>query len=284
MIGELRLRNRSQRTIDSYVGAVYRLAKHYNQSPELLGLEQVRGFLIHLAVDRGLSPSTVNVAFNAIVFLYRDVLGRPLELAGIQRPRRRGKLPKAYARSEILRLLEAARAGAPMARLFLLAVYSAGLRLSEACALRWAHVQFERGMLRVDSGKGGKDRCLPLSPVLAGEMLPWRGGAAPDAPVFPSGHGDRSSPICGATGRRHYNLAVRRAGLARLGGIHCLRHSYATHQLERGVDVNTLRELMGHSSLKTTMIYLRVAKRRPMEVGTPLEDLYPNSGDEGGNP
>jgi len=284
MIGELRLRNRSDRTIESYVGAVYRLAKHYKQSPDLLDLEQIRGFLTHLAVDRGLSPSTVNVAFNAIVFLYREVLGRRLDLSGIQRPRTRKKLPKAYAQGDTLRLLEAARGGPPAARVFLLAVYSGGLRLAEACALRWAHLEFERGMLRVDNGKGGKDRYLPLSPVLARELLPRRGPAAPSDPVFPSSHRDRSRPISDATGRRHYNLAVEAAGIGRLGGIHCLRHSYATHQIERGVDINTLSKLMGHSSVKTTMLYLHVAKARPLQAGTPLEDLYPEPGDKGGNP
>lgn len=111
-----------------------------------------------------------------------------------------------------------ARAGPPAARPFLLAAYSAGLRLSEACSLRWPDLQFERGMLRVDNGKGRKDRYLPLSPVLAGEILPRRAGAAAGGPVFPSSQGERSRPICHATGRRYYNLAVRAAGVARLGG------------------------------------------------------------------
>lgn len=141
MIGELRLRNRSQRTIDSYVGWVYQLARHYRASPDTLSLEQIRRFLLHLAVDRDLAPATVNVAFNALVFLYREVLGWSMEgrLEGLQRPRVRDRLPKAYGRSDMYRILHDGCPADGRPQLFLMTVYSTGMRLSEACSLLWRH-------------------------------------------------------------------------------------------------------------------------------------------------
>lgn len=288
LIGELKLRNRKPSTIDSYVGYVYNLSKHYMLSPEKLSIEQIRSYLRHLADERGLSPSTVNVAFNAIVFLYRDVLGWDVEskLEGIQRPRIDSKLPKFYLKSEVYRIINDGARRSERAQLFLMAVYSAGLRLGEAISLRWSAVEWERGMLRIDAGKGGKDRYLPLSPILARRLEPYRRRlAGPDSsPVFPSPRGDRSKPISDATARGLYNQAIKLSGIQRKGGAHCLRHSYATHQIERGVDINALRVLLGHRSIKTTMIYLHVAKRRIQQAGTPLEDLFSEQEKERGNP
>lgn len=280
LISELRLRNRSRRTIESYVGYIYQLAKYHRTSPDRLGVEQIRGFLRHLAAERGLAPATVNVAFNAVVFFYREVLGRPMEgeLEGLQRPRMRESLPKSYSQGEVYRIIHDGCPGPGPGQLFLMTVYSAGLRLSEACALRWRHVEIERGMIRVDRGKGGKDRYVPLSALLSDRFRALSRGASD--PVFPSSRGDGSGAICDATGRQYYNRAVERCGVDRKGGIHCLRHSYAVHQLERGVDVNTLRALLGHKSLRTTMAYLHVARRRVEQVGTPLEDLYANAARE----
>lgn len=286
MIGELRLRNRSRRTIDSYVGWVYQLAKHYRASPDTLSVDQIRGFLLHLAVDRGLAPATVNVAFNALVFLYREVVGWSMEgrLEGLQRPRVRDSLPKAYDRSEMYRILHDGCPGVGRPQLFLMTVYSTGMRLSEACSLLWRHVELGRGMIRVDCGKGGKDRYVPLSPLLGGRFHSASAGRSPGDAVFASPHGGGARPISAATGRAWYNRAVKACGVDRKGGIHCLRHSYAVHQVERGVDVNTLRVLLGHKSLKTTMAYLRVARRRIEQVGTPLEDLYVRAAEERGQP
>jgi len=276
MIGELRLRNRSKNTINAYVDYVYRLAKYYRASPDSLSLEQIRAFLRHLATEQQLSPSTVNVAFNAIVFLYREVLGWDLagKLEGLKRPRLRKSLPKAYSRSEMHRLLHDGCPGIGKPQLFLMFVYSTGLRLSEACSLLWRHVELDRGMIRVDCGKGGKDRYVPLSSMLSERFRSGSIGRGPGDSVFASSRGDGTNPISTATGLAYYNRAIERCGVDRKGGIHCLRHSYAVHQLERGVDINTLRVLLGHKSLQTTMIYLRVAKRRIEQVGTPLDDLY----------
>jgi len=286
MIGELRLRNRSQRTIDSYVGWVYQLAKHYRASPDTLSVDQIRGFLLHLAVERDLAPATVNVAFNALVFLYREVVGWSMEgkLEGLQRPRVRDSLPKAYDRSEMYRILHDGCPGVGRPQLFLMTVYSTGMRLSEACSLLWRHVELGRGMIRVDCGKGGKDRYVPLSPLLGDRFHSASAGRSPGDAVFSSGRGDGTRPISTATGLAYYNRAVKACGVDRKGGIHCLRHSYAVHQVERGVDVNTLRVLLGHKSLKTTMVYLRVARRRIEQVGTPLEDLYVRAAEERGQP
>jgi len=232
MIGELRLRNRSENTINSYVDCVYRLAAYYRKSPEALSLEQIRSFLRHLVVDRGLEASTVNVSFCAIVFLYREVLGWDLEgkLEGLQRPRVRESLPKAYSQGEMYRILHDGCLGPDKAQLFLMTVYSTGMRLSEACELRWRHVELDRGMIRVDCGKGGKDRYVPLSPLLRDRFHSGLIGRAAGDAVFASRNGDGARPICSGTGQRYYDQAVKRCEVDRKGGIHCLRHSYAVHQ------------------------------------------------------
>jgi len=282
MIGELRLRNRSESTIESYVRYAYRLAKYYRTSPDLLSVEQIRAFLLHLVVDRGQSPATVNVALNALVFLYRDVLGWDMEgkLKSLQRPRIRESLPKAYSQDETYRILHDGCLGPDKRQMFLMMLYSTGMRLSEACGLRWGHVELDRDMLRIDRGKGGKDRYVPLSRLLRERFHAGSVRRKPGDAVFASHHSGGAKPISPATGRRYYNLAVERCGVDRKGGPHCLRHSYAVHQLERGVDINTLRVLLGHKSLQTTMIYLRVTKSRIEQVGTPLEELYIRAGEK----
>lgn len=282
LIGELKLRGRSDRTINSYVSYIYRLARYYRVSPDKLDTEQIRGFLRHLADERRLSAGTLNVAINAVVFFYRDVLGRKMAgaLAGIRRPRPRESLPKAYSKQQVYRILTDGCFGRPLWEVYLMAVYSAGLRLIESCSLRWCDLEFDRGMLRVNCGKGGKDRYVPLSPTLAGRLRGFRKQADAQGLVFASRR-LKGRAISTGTGQRIYNQAVEQCGVARKGGIHCLRHSYATHQLERGVDINTLRVLMGHKNVQTTMIYLRVARRRVAAAGTPLEDLYPQFGQGG---
>ncbi|MCH6258909.1 site-specific integrase [Puniceicoccaceae bacterium K14] len=276
LIGELKLRNRRTATINSYVAQIYQLSKYYMLCPETLSIEQIRSYLRFLAYDKALAPDSVNVAFNAIVFLYRDVLGWDLEgrLKGIQRPRSDKTLPKFYLQSETRRILIDGTIGKPRSELFLMTIYSCGLRISEAVSLRWSCFEWEREMLRVNDGKGGKDRYLPLSPLLVGRFKPYSKTLSDSLPVFPSRKGAGRQPISPENGRALYDEAIKNSGVERKGGPHCLRHSYATHQLERGVDINTLRELMGHKSIKTTMIYLHVAKRRIETVGTPLESLF----------
>jgi len=285
LIGELKLRGCSDRTIESYVGHVYRLAKHYAKSPDALGVEQIREYLRYLTLERKLAPNSVNVAFNAIVFLYRDVLGWDMEgrLENLKRPRIRQKLPQFYSQREMYRIIRYGCAGSPRHELFVMGAYAAGLRISEACSLRWRDVEWDRRMLRVDGGKGGKDRYLPLSPKWAERLRPrWEtGGRRPEWAIFASRGGPSGKAVTANTARRYYDQALERSGVARKGSVHSLRHSYATHQLERGVDINTLRVLMGHESIRTTMVYLHVAKTRIGKTGTPLEGICEEFGEEG---
>lgn len=274
-INELKLRNRSARTIQSYVGWIYQLAKYYRVSPERLSIEQIRAFLGYLAGDRGLSASTLNVALNAIVFLYREVLGWDVKEAfqSIKRPKRNKSLPKVYSREEVYRILGDEWMCPIKARLFLMTVYSAGLRVSEACALKCKHIEWDRQCLRIEHGKGGNDRILPLSPILGEALKKYclATGAVEQSAIFLSRKGGPIQPGCA---RNYYNNALKRSGVVRRGGIHCLRHSYATHQLERGVDINNLRVLLGHKSIQTTMIYLQVSQSRSQAWGSPLDDLF----------
>lgn len=273
-INELKLRNRSVRTTQSYVSWIYRLAKYYRQSPDTLSIDQIREFLGHLAGQCNLSASTLNQALNAIVFFYRELLGWDVkdQFTAIKRPRNDKQLPKVYSQSEIYQILTAARDHDIKAHLLLMLLYSTGLRVGELCALKWRHVEWDRKILRVEHGKGGKDRILPLSPLLENRLKKYERFCQKEhhRPVFVSRTGGVLLPGCVT---HHYNKALKRSSVVRRGGVHCIRHSYATHQLERGVDINTLRVLLGHSNIQTTMVYLQVSQNRSQALGTPLDEL-----------
>lgn len=285
----MNLRGLGSRTQEAYLSNVYHLARFYHRDPRLISNEEVHAFL-QGRVDQGLSASTINVGLNAMVCYYRDHLGRDTEGAFSVLPKKRKKqrkgLPKYYSRNEITQLLGAV--SNHRERLFLMFVYGCGLRLSECTALRWRDVCLDRGLVFVDRGKGGKDRYLPLARALKSYLKTHYHrelGGADDAHIFQSGHKRRSGEaITGATGQQWYERALRSGCIRRRGGIHCLRHSYATHQLELGVDIRRLQLLMGHDSVKTTMIYLHVGPGRMDDYGSPLDALDFDSGENAGGP
>jgi integrase/recombinase XerD len=269
MIREMQLRQFSKRTIESYVAAVAGLAQHCRRSPEVLTLEDVRSYLHHLLTERQLAQGTCNLRAAAITFLYREVLGQEaFHLRGVRR-KHSGKLPEVYSREELIRLFEATNN--PQHRVFLMTTYAAGLRLAEVRHLRPAHIHSERMLIRVEQGKGQKDRYTLLSPQLLLELRAYWREYRPGAWLFPNQK--RSGPILRGTAQHIFYNAKRRAGLKRGHGIHTLRHCFATHLLEAGVDLRTIQMLLGHQSLKTTSLYLHVTEKKLTALQSPFDLL-----------
>lgn len=272
-IEEMVLRRMSPRTQEAYIHQVYQLAKFYRQSPEVLSPEQVRQYLVYLASERKLSASTVNQAVNALRFLYSRVLHQDLEVLRRRLPHGRKSIrrPQVFSIKELERLFVVG-AVHPMHRAFLVTVYGAGLRLGEACRLKFEHIDRARMQVRVELGKGRKDRYTLLSKPLLSELERYWRVCRPRHWLFPSSR-DPHRPLPDGTGQKIYYAAVRRVGLRCKGGIHVLRHSFATHLLEAGVELPVLQRLLGHKSLMTTMVYLHVRQERLEQINGPLELL-----------
>ena len=284
------------------------MAFHRGRHPARMGGPEVVAFLGHLAERKHVAASTQNQALNALVFLYREVLEAPLEGHGpIVRARRPRRLPVVLTEQEVRALL-GAMSGVPGVVAALL--YGSGLRLLEALRLRVKDIDFDRGEIVVREGKGRRDRVTVLPHSLRDALLHQLGVARayhctdlaqsfgevflpgaldrkyPAAPkewhwqyVFPAQRrsvdqrsgGERRHHLHESTVQRAVKAAVRRAGIAKNASCHSLRHSFATHLLERGQDIRTVQELLGHRSVATTMVYTHVLNRGGLGVASPLD-------------
>ena len=280
---ELKIRGRSERTIHSYIACVAALARHYHCSPEQITHEEIRDWLLHLRAERKLSASSLNVAVNAVRAFHALVLGRDpaAAISGVPHCKRATRRAEVYALSEIAALLAAAPVGRD--RAFLSTVYACGLRLDEARHLQIADLDVARAQLRVRRGKGCKERVLPLPASLL-ELLRdyWRRERRHRPDYFP---GERNAwlfagqipgqPLSKGTAQNIYLRAIRASGVKRKKGIHTLRHSFATHNLEAQVEITAVQRMLGHTSLTTTSRYLHVTAGRLSRIVSPLDLLAP---------
>lgn len=273
LIQELVLRGCSPRTQEAYVSAVYQLAKYYRRPPDQLSDQEIKDYLFHLALTRKLSASSRNQATSALRFFYAHVLLRPVEplTRVLPRPRQEIHRPRVFAIAELERLFTVGCVH-PRHRAFLMTVYGAGLRLTEACHLKAEHIDSARQQIRVVQGKGNKDRYTLLSPRLLQELRRYWKCCRPKEWLFPASR-DPHRPMIDTTAQRLFYKAVERAGLPDKGGIHSLRHSFATHLLEAGVEITAVQRLLGHSSLSTTSTYLHVRQERLAQIAGPLQLL-----------
>ena len=231
LIQELVLRGMSARTQEAYVHQVHQLAKFYRQAPDQLSEQQVRQYLFHLADERKLAASTINQAVNAFRFFYQHVAHRDLEALhrALPHPRKEIRRPQVFSIEELERLFTVG-CSYPKHRAFLMTVYGAGLRLNEACHLKFEHIDSARMQIRVVQGKGKKDRYTLLSPKLLEELrLYWR-LFRPQHWLFPSSQ-DPQRPMVDVSAQRIYYAAVKRAGLRGKGGIHSLRQNAACREM-----------------------------------------------------
>lgn len=269
MIRAMTVRGFSPRTHKSYLAAVRGLAKHYGRSPDELSAEEVQAYLAHMITDRGLSWSTCGIAANAFRFLYHVTLGRDTVAFEVPAPKQPQQLPEILSRDEVARLLEAPPN--PKHRLLLATVYAAGLRVSEGVRLRVADIDRNRMTLRVEQGKGRKDRVVPLSRRLLAQMEAYWQSEPPRRWLFPNRTG--RCPVHITVAQKVFMMAKLRTGITKRGGIHSLRHAFATHLIEAGADVPTVQRLLGHRSVSTTMRYFHLSQARLGTLRSPLDLL-----------
>ncbi len=270
MIQDMQLRNLSPRTVETYVSHVARFARHFGKSPDLLGLEHIREYQLHL-LQRQASWSLFNQAVCALRFFYNVTLQRGWRVEHLPYGKRPRRLPVVLSPEEVQRLLACVH---PLKhRVLLTTAYACGLRLSEAIHLRPQDIDSPRMQVWVRQGKGRKDRCVPLSAKLLQELRQYWLKQKPRTWLFPGQNPQRTLDPGGV--QRSMKQAVQEAGLSKRATPHTLRHSYATHLLEAGLDLPTLQALLGHSSISTTLRYLHVRQTRMGQIVSPLDLLPP---------
>jgi site-specific recombinase XerD len=278
----LTLKGYSPRTIETYVSVVFQLAKHYHRSPAELADQQVRDYLYHLHTQTDYSGSTLNVVVNGLRCFSREALQRPLSQIDLALPRPKQGIhrPQAYSAEEVHQLLERGFL-CPKYRTFFMTLYGAGLRISEGCHLRVEHIDSGRMLVRVEQGKGKKDRYTILPQHLLEELRTYYRTYRPRYWLFPSTR-DEHKPLTERSAQKAFYQALQRAGLPRKGGPHCLRHSFATHLIEANTPIHVVKQLLGHNSLSTTVGYLHISRPTMAQIKNPLDGMNwapaPNAG------
>jgi len=271
MVRDMDVRNFSGRTVEAYVAGVKGLAKYYRRSPDQLSDDEVQRYLLHLREERQLSSSSCNQIRCALKFFYEVTVRRPQPSLTVPPMRQAQKLPEILSREEVERIVAATRT--LRERVLLMATYGGGLRVSEVVALRPTDLDAERGVIRVEQGKGNKDRYSVLAERLVRELHQYyRVYGFPEHWVFPQ-RADATRHMDASSAQKIYTTAKRRAGIEKVGGIHAMRHAFATHSLEAGVDLPTLGRMLGHTSVTTTMRYLHTTTKRVSAQISPLDRL-----------
>jgi integrase/recombinase XerD len=271
MIEDMRVRNLALNTQRSYVEQVSRFARHFNKSPEQLGPEDIRAYQVYLTNEKKLAPSSVVTAVAALRFVYKVSLKRSWHFEDvIPAPKMPQKLPVVLSPEEVLQFLGCI--DDPKHRAILTTCYAAGLRISEAVSLKTADIDSQRMVIRVDQGKGQRDRYVMLSPKLLEILRAWWRVNKPRHWLFP-GYIPGQHISTFAVGWA-CKKARRISGIRKEITPHSLRHGFAVHLLESGTDVRSIQLLLGHRSLTTTARYLRIATSKVCSTSSPL-DLLP---------
>ena len=276
MIDDMRLRKLSSRTQSRYIRAVKHLTRYLGRAPDTATAEELRKFQLAM-VDQGLSDITVNTTITALKFFFRTTLDRADVLRKMSRMPVPHKLPVVLSRDEVGRLLAAT--SQPRYKAALSVAYGAGLRVSEVVALKIKDIDSTRMALRIEQGKGRKDRYAMLSPALLEQLRIWWSFAHAQHKMpqggwlFPG-----RNPVNHLSTRqlnRACHAAARDAEITKRVSMHTLRHSFATHLLEAKVDIRVIQVLLGHKKLETTALYVQVATEVLREVISPLDTLSP---------
>lgn len=253
MLEDMQLHGLSSSTQELYIRHIRQLAKFFGKSPELLTEEELRRYFVHRSQTIKRATSTIDLC--AIKFLFQTTLGRPWRTLELVRPKHSRTLPSVLSREEVQQVLGALRS--PLYRAVLGTIYSCGLRLNEATQLQPAHIDSQRMQLRI-RGKGNKERYIPL-PQATLELLRdfWKTHRSPEwlFPARPRQGQPLGRPVDGPTVQAAFRAALRQSGINKPARVHTLRHSYATHLLEAGVNLRVIQMILGHRSPSTTAIY-----------------------------
>lgn len=255
MLQEMRIRNYSERTIRSYVSSIAYLAKYYKLSPEKITREQVKSYAYYLIQNKQVSGSSINQLISAWKIFQVDVLGHEWEEFRLKRPRGEKRIPQILSRKEVLKLVST-----PINlkhRVLITLAYATGLRRGELLALKLVHIDSPRKVVRVEKGKGNKTREVPATAKLINLLRFYYQTYHPKVFLF---EGQKPGvPYSAASFQNVIKKAAFNAGIKKNISPHILRHTFATHMLEKGVNLKRLQIILGHSSLKTTSIYLHLA-------------------------
>lgn len=274
MLEDMRMRKLSPKTQSAYIRAVRNLARFLGRSPDTATPDDLRRYQLHLA-DSGTSAITINTTITALKFFFETTVRRADVMGMMESVHVPHKLPVVLSREEVARLIRCA--GSLKYQAALSVAYGAGLRASEVVALKVGDVDSERMALRIDQGKGSKDRYAMLPPLLLDCLRAWwrearaRGLMLDGGWIFPGQ--DPVNPLTTRQLNRAIHAAATAAGIDKRVSMHTLRHSFATHLLEQKVDIRVIQVLLGHKTIETTTVYTQVATALLREVVSPLEIL-----------
>jgi site-specific recombinase XerD len=265
----MELKNLSKNTQRAYLAAVTGLAKHYQQSPAKITDKMIEDYLLYLKNGKGNAPNSCGSVLTGLRFFYKYVAQKTVTVDYSLRKKPR-KLPTVLTMEQIWKLICTPKN--LKHRLILMTTYSAGLRASEVIGLKPEHIDSNRMLIKVEGGKGSKDRYTLLSFKLLVELRQYYRKYRPQRYLFPSTYKKRkNSPLAYESIYSVYEQARKKAGIKKGEGLHTLRHSFATHLLEAGYDIRKIQVLMGHTRLSTTMIYLHVSRETLSKIPSPLD-------------
>ena len=257
MIEDMQLHGYSAKTQTAYLGAVRGLAGHYHRTPEEITQDELRSYFLYLVKERGVARSTLTIHLSGIKFFFEKTLKREWLIFNLVRPKKRKKLPVVLSSDEVKRLLSLVRT--PTVRMALTVIYACGLRLSEGLDLKVEDIDSSRMLLWVRNGKGGKDRYVPLPERLLELLREYWKRHRPRLYLFPNPKNRK--PLCATTLQKTFKVVLLQSEIHKEASIHTLRHSYATHLLEKGVNLRVIQELLGHQSPQTTARYTHMTDK-----------------------
>ena len=268
MIEDMTIRKLAAKTQHDYLQRVKNFTAYLGRSPDTASSEDVRRYQLHLTAS-GVGVPTVNQTVSTLRFFFKVTLGRPDLVERTTFVREPRKLPVVLSPEEVVRLLDAAPGLKYKAALSV--AYGAGLRVSEVVALKVSDIDSKRMVIRIEQGKGRKDRYVMLSPHLLELLRAWYKAARPQGWLFPGR--DRVQPMTTRQLNRACHAAANMAEISKPVSMHTLRHSFATHLLEQNIDIRVIQVLLGHAKLDTTALYTRVATKTIQQVMSPLDRI-----------
>jgi integrase/recombinase XerD len=257
MIRQMELKNFSKGSHNTYLSAIKKLCAYYGRQPEEISTKEIEDYILHLQEGKILSASTIHSHIHAFKFLFNKVFERKKDRFEIDNRKAPKTLPEILSVNEVKMIIQ--NADNLRRKVILLLAYSSGLRASEIMNLRISDIDSKRMVIRVIEGKNKKDRYTILNPHTLNELRAYWVKYKPKNYLFPGKNGD--SPACNHMPLKAWRIACKRAGITKGRGVHTLRHCFATHLLEAGVDLRTIQVMMGHSSISTTSIYLKVTSK-----------------------
>ena len=269
MAQEMRVRKYSNNSINTYISLLRQVSKYHNLSPSKITYQQIKDYLDFRIREEKISTSTINQIISAFKVLFVHVLKRKWNEIEISRPRREVKLPVVFSAAEINKLLDTTK-NLKHEALYAIA-YSSGVRLSELCKLKIRDIDSDRMQIRVENGKGRKDRYTILSKRALEILREYFKKYRPVGYLF-YGH-DKKKAICGGTVQKALKKSIKNAGIIKAAHFHTFRHTFATHLLEQNVNIKVIQVLLGHTSIRTTMIYTHLVNFNISNMKSPLDNI-----------